>query len=107
MRSKNIELSADPLPNLVIESDYTSSSLNKFDIYAAFGVPELWRYRQQTLEVYNLIGEKYELSTTSIVFPFLPIAEVPSFIEQAKTIGQRAAVRLFRQRIQKIRQNDN
>ena len=105
VRSKIIQLPEDPPPDLVIESDYTSSSLNKFSIYAAIGVPELWRYRQQTLEVYYLVSDKYELSTTSIAFPFLPIAEVPNFVEQAKTIGQRAAVRLFRKRIQEIRHN--
>ena len=105
VRGKNIQLPADPPPDLVIESDYTSSSLNKFGIYAALGVPELWRYRQQTLEVYHLVGDLYELSTTSIAFPFLPIDEVPTFIEQAKTIGQRAAVRAFRKRIQEIRHN--
>ncbi len=104
VRGKNIQLPADPPPDLVIESDYTSSSLNKFGIYAALGVPELWRYRQQVLEVYNLVGESYELSTTSIAFSVLPIAEVPNFIEQAKTIGQRAAVRLFRDRIREILQ---
>lgn len=105
VRAKSIQLPADPPPDLVIESDYTSSSLNKFNIYAAIGVPELWRYRQQALEVYQLVGKNYELSTTSITFPFLPIAEIPSFIEQSKTIGQRAAVRLFRKRIQEILQD--
>lgn len=105
VRSKNIQLPDDPPPDLVIESDYTSSSLNKFGIYASIGVPEIWRYRQQALEVYHLVGENYESSATSIAFPFLPIAEVPIFIEQAKTIGQRAVVRLFRKRIQEVRQN--
>lgn len=105
VRSKIIQLPQDPPPDLVIESDYTSSSLNKFNIYAAIGVPELWRYRQQNLEVYQLVGDKYEPSQTSIAFPFLPIAEIPSFIEQSKTIGQRAAVRSFRKRIQEILQN--
>ncbi len=105
VRGKSIQLPTDPPPDLVIESDYTSSSLNKFSIYAALGVPELWRYRQQALEVYHLVGENYESSATSIAFPFLRIAEIPTFIEQAKTIGQRAAVRLFRDRIREIRQN--
>jgi len=105
VRGKNIQLPDDPPPDLVVESSYTSRSLNKFNIYAAIGVPEVWRYRQQNLEVYQLVGEKYELSATSIAFPFLPIAEVPNFIEQSKTIGQRAAVRLFRKRIQEILQN--
>ncbi|HAA30832.1 MAG TPA: hypothetical protein DCE56_27975 [Cyanobacteria bacterium UBA8553] len=105
VRSKNIDLSNDPPPDLVIESDYTSSSLNKFTIYASLGVPELWRYRRQTLQVYQLVEGNYELSDTSLAFPFLPIAEIPGFIEQSKTIGQRAAVRLWRSRIREILQS--
>lgn len=105
VRGKNIQLPDDPPPDLVVESSYTSSYLNKSNIYAALGVPELWRYRQQTLEVYQLVGDNYELSATSIAFPFLPIAEVPNFIEQSKNIGQRTAVRLFRKRIQEILRN--
>jgi hypothetical protein len=47
------------------------------------------------------------LSDKSIAFPFLPIAEVPGLINQSKTIGQRAAVRLLRARIREILQSSN
>ncbi|MCC3468877.1 MAG: Uma2 family endonuclease [Microcoleus sp. PH2017_06_SFM_O_A] len=50
VRSRDIDLETDPPPDLAVESDYTNSSLNKFAIYAALGVPEIWRYRRQTLE---------------------------------------------------------
>ena len=79
--------------------------MNKFTIYASLGVPELWRYRNQSLQVYQLVEGKYEQTDKSLAFPFLPIAEVPSFIEQSITIGQRSAVRLFRERIREILQN--
>ena len=102
VRSKIIDLQTDPLPDLAIESDYTSSSLNKFTIYGSLGIPELWRYTKQTLEVYHLVNGQYELSANSLAFPFLPIAELPEFIKQTKTIGQRATVRLFRALIQEI-----
>ena len=102
VRSKNIDLQNDPPPDLAIESDYTSSSLNKFNIYASLGVPELWRYSRQSLQVYQLVEGNYELSETSIAFPFLPILEIPGLIEQSKMIGQRASVRLFRPRIREI-----
>ncbi len=88
-----------PVPAPISAIVLSGFGCNKFNIYAAIGVRELWRYRQQTLEVYQLVRDNYESSATSIAFPFLPIAEIPSFIEQSKTIGQRAAVRLFRQRI--------
>jgi Uma2 family endonuclease len=102
VRGRNINLLNDPPPDLAIESDYTSSSVNKFVLYAALGVPELWRYRRQYLQVYQLVDGKYEKCDRSLAFPFLPIAEIPGFIEQSRTIGQRAAVRLFRQRIREI-----
>jgi Uma2 family endonuclease len=102
VRGRNIHLPDDPAPDLVIESDYTSLSLNKFTIYAALGVPESWRYRRQSLQVYQLIEGEYQSTEKSLAFPFLPIAEVPGYIEQSKTIGQRSAVRLFRQRIREI-----
>lgn len=102
VRSRNIQLPNDPPPDLAVESDYTSSSLNKFVIYAALGVPELWRYRSQNLTVYQLVEGQYQEVSQSLAFPFLPIAEVPSFIEQSITVGQRSAVRLFRQRIREI-----
>lgn len=37
-----IDLSKDPPPDLIIEVDVTSPSLNKLPIYAALGVTEIW-----------------------------------------------------------------
>ena len=99
---RDISLPEDLPPDLAIESDYTNSSVNKDSIYAALGVPELWRYRRESLQVYHLVEGKYEMCDRSLAFPFLPIAEIPGFIEQSRTVGQRAAVRLFRQRIREI-----
>ena len=102
VRGKSINLPADPPPDLVVESDYTSSSLNKFSIYASLGVSEIWRYRNQCLQVYQLVEGSYEPKENSLAFPCLPIAEIPAFIEQSKTIGQRAAVRLFLDRVREL-----
>ena len=102
VRGRKINLPADPPPDLVIESDYTNSSVNKQSIYAALGVPELWRYTNQTLLVYLRVNDGYEQCRSSLAFPFLPIAEVAHFIEQSRNVGQRSAVRLFRQRIRDI-----
>lgn len=99
---KDIKLPENPPPDLVVESDYTSSSLNKFTLYASLGVPELWRYRKNNLEVHQLIEAEYKQVNNSVAFPFLPIAEMTGFMEQSNTIGQRAAVRLFRKRIGEI-----
>ena len=96
---KEIDLTVDPPPDLAIESDYTNSSLNKFSIYASLGVPELWRYYEGNLEVYQLVGEEYEKKDESLAFPSLPVGEVGELIEVSKTEGQRYAVRLLKKRI--------
>src|SRR4028118_1193288 len=82
VRGKSINLLADPPPDLVVESDYTSSSLNKFSIYAFLGVPEIWRYRNQSLLVYQLVEGNYEQRENSLAFPFLPVAEIPARSEE-------------------------
>jgi Uma2 family endonuclease len=99
---RDINLPEDLPPDLAIESDYTNSSVNKDSIYAALGVPELWRYRRESLQVDQLVDGKYEKCDHSLACPFLPVAEIPGFIEQSRTVGQRAAVRLFRQTIKEI-----
>lgn len=107
VRGKNINLANDPPPDLVVEIDYTSRSLNKFELYSSLGVPEFWMYENQQLYVYQLTDKKYNLCAQSLAFPLLPIADIPSLIEQSKIIGQRAAVRLFQTRIREILQASN
>ncbi|NET90246.1 MAG: Uma2 family endonuclease [Kamptonema sp. SIO1D9] len=104
---QSINLLTDPPPDLAIESDYTNSSINKLSVYAALGVPEVWRYNESNLEVYVLSEGKYELAQESLAFPFLPIAEIPALIEQSQNLGQRATVRLFRARIREIIANQS
>ena len=86
----------------MIKSDYTSSSLNKFAIYAALGVPEIWRYGNHSLVVYHLVEGNYAERENSLAFPFLPIAKNPVLNEQSKSIGQTVAVRLFRDRVRAV-----
>ena len=71
-------------------------------MYASLGVPELWRYTRQSVLVYHLIKDRYQQHEKSLAFPFLPIDEIPSLIEQSNQLGQRSAIRQFRQRIRQI-----
>lgn len=68
---KQLDLAVDPPPDLALEIDITSPSLNKLDIYAAIGVPELWRYRSQRMQFFRLAGDAYVEISHSDLFPFL------------------------------------
>jgi Uma2 family endonuclease len=66
VRSKQeIDLDKDPPPDLVLEIDITSGSLNKQPIYAAIGVPEFWHYDGNKLQVFLLQQSKERLSTVT------------------------------------------
>ena len=51
---KRLDLATDPPPDLIIEIDVTSPSLPRFPIFAAVGVPEVWRYKNGRVEIFIL-----------------------------------------------------
>jgi Uma2 family endonuclease len=44
----------DPAPDLIIEIDATSSSIPRQPLFAAFGVPEVWRFTDGQLQILTL-----------------------------------------------------
>ncbi|MDR3638020.1 MAG: Uma2 family endonuclease [Isosphaeraceae bacterium] len=88
-RESPLDLETDPPPDLAIEVDITSSSLNRMAIYAALGVPEVWRYDGQTLAVNQLQPDgQYQSSATSHAFPGLQPSDVEHFMELGRTIDK-------------------
>jgi len=60
MRGKDVlDLRVDPPPDLVVEVDNTRSSIDKLALLAAFGVPEVWRYDGERLEMRTLEGGRH------------------------------------------------
>lgn len=92
-----IDLSQDPPPDLAIEIDITSSSIDRLDIYVALGVPEVWRYNGSRLTILRLEGGEYKECESSPSLPQIPSSEVVRFLELRKTMGETSLIRLFRQ----------
>lgn len=80
----------DPPPDLVLEIDMTSKSLDRFPIYARLGVPELWCYDDRVLNIYHLQGDGYVRAHKSLALPQLPVQELPQLIESHRAEGRRA-----------------
>ena len=74
---REIDLTVQPPPDLIVEIDHTRSSLPKQPIYAAFGVPELWRFdgTQVTFLVLQP-GGGYQPQPNSRAFPPVTSADV-------------------------------
>ena len=83
---EDIDLTVDPPPDLVIEVDITSPSLNKMPIFAALGVPEVWRYDDRQVSIFTLGAGKYTLVEESAAFPGVTREVVSQFVEAGKTL---------------------
>lgn len=91
---ERIDLEIDPPPDLALEIDLTSFT-NSED-YVAIGVPELWIYRNQTLNIYLFDGQQYQESLESSLFPTIPVKElIPVYVERAGNAGSSIALREF------------
>ncbi|HTU19659.1 MAG TPA: Uma2 family endonuclease [Gemmataceae bacterium] len=81
---RNIDLSIDPPPDLALEVEVTRSCLNRLEIYAALGVPEVWRFDGEQWHIHCLAAiDTYEERPHSNVLPFVDLAEVTPFLDQA------------------------
>lgn len=98
---RQLDLTIDPPPDIVVEVDLSTDSRGKFSIYATLGVPELWRYDGLSLEIHHLMETGYVEAPASLAFPFLTAAELTDVLEQSKELGQDAALDEFRSWLQR------
>lgn len=98
MRGKRtFSLRIDPPPDLAIEVDVTSSSLNRMGIYAALGVPEVWRLDEPTLTFLALgANRSYNALPHSLSFPTLKPADLMTFSPLRANQDENSVVRQFR-----------
>jgi Uma2 family endonuclease len=75
-----IDFNVDPTPDVVVEVDLHHESLSKFPIYAALGVPEIWRYDGDSLTIHHLRDEEYVASEASLSLPVFTSALLTEFL---------------------------
>jgi Uma2 family endonuclease len=94
---EQIDLNEYPPPDLAIEIDITSSSMNRLGIYTALGVPEIWHYDNGRLMILQLEDGEYRECDRSPSLPLLTPSEIMRFLELGKTMGETSLIRLFRE----------
>lgn len=93
-----IDLTVDPPPDLALEVDISHSSLDRMRIYAALGVPEVWRSDGQSLQVFRLAEDgNYREVERSQYFPTVPPAKIAEFLARRTEMDETSLVRAFRQ----------
>ncbi len=75
-----------PPPDLAVEIDIFSRSVEREPIYAALGVRELWRYDGQNLRCFHLINDQSSLRKYSKAFPLLEVALLRQFLDRVDEV---------------------
>jgi Uma2 family endonuclease len=99
---KQLDLSVDPAPDLIIEVDITSPSLNRFPIFAAFGVTEVWHYRNGQVIFYRLETDDYVETKESLAFSKVTSDVVTKFVELSQQVKRTAWLRQVREWVRAI-----
>jgi Uma2 family endonuclease len=98
MRDKyTYDSKTDPPPDLGLEVEVSTSALDRMSIFAAVGMPEVWRWDGETVHV-HLLGPdgNYVESEYSRAIPFLRVQELVRFVNMRTRLSDTAIVRAFR-----------
>jgi Uma2 family endonuclease len=94
---RQIDLTTDPPPDLVVEVDLTTNSRRRLAIYAAIQVPEVWKVTADSLTVLRLGADGcYVAVDRSIYFPAIDLSALASFVRREPEMDQLALLGEFR-----------
>ncbi len=85
---KRLDMSVHPAPDLIVEVDITSLSTFRQHIFAAFGVPEIWRFDGEQIEILKLENGKYVPVENSLALPLVTPEKLTEFIKESQTLSR-------------------
>ena len=89
-KRNRIDLTVDPPPDLAVEVEISRSALSRMGVYAALGVPEVWRFDGETLVIERLgAGGEYQPVDLSPGLPELTPGEAARWVRLAETTASR------------------
>jgi Uma2 family endonuclease len=83
---RQVDLSVDPPPDLVLEMEMSRSARDKLPLFASMGIPELWRCDGERLTILVLEGDRYRESSTSRALPVLTRDVIARFLAESRAM---------------------
>jgi len=102
---KRIDVATDPPPDLVVEINITSPSLDKFPIFTGLGIAEVWRYHGHALTVFRLHGDAYQERPASDVLRGVTATVLNQLIGDSQHMKWSEWLREVRESIRALRQS--
>jgi Uma2 family endonuclease len=91
-----LDFDVDPPPDLAVEVDHTRNCIDRLPVYAALGVPEVWRYDDGAIEFRRLGADGYAVVAESPTFPGIPPAALADWVRRAAGLDDNELTDLFR-----------
>lgn len=102
---KRFDMAIHPAPDLIIEVDITSLSSNRENIFAAFGIPEIWRFDGYGMQVLKLENEKYIPTSNSLALPLVTSEKLTEFITESQNLSRLEWLNKVKTWAQEVRDN--
>ena len=100
----DIDFTIDPPPDVVVEIDIHHDSRDNYPIYAALGVPEIWRYDEQEMTIFHLQEADYISAETSLALPMLSRHVLTEYLKRMQQDGEFQAILAFDEWLQSLPQ---
>jgi Uma2 family endonuclease len=98
----DLDFEVDPPPDIAVEVDIHHDSMDKDSIYAALGVPEIWRYDGWTASIRRLEDNNYVEAETSLALPMITSAVLTEYLTRLREKGEFAAIIAFDEWLQSL-----
>jgi Uma2 family endonuclease len=83
---RNFDLAVDPPPDLVVEIEVSRSAISKLPLYAAMGVPEVWRSDGAAVVIHLLAGDVYRTAGASAALPILTAERLTRLLRESRRL---------------------
>jgi len=83
---REVDLTVDPPPDVVLEMEMSRSALDKLPLFASMGIPEVWRCDGQRVTILLLEQDGYRESSSSQSLPVLTSEDLTRFLAESRTM---------------------
>jgi Uma2 family endonuclease len=98
-----LDFAIDPPPDIAVEIDVHHDLKEKFTIYAALGVPEIWRFDGQKLFIHLWQEDRYVEDETSRALTMLTSSVLTEYLRRMREDGEFKAIIAFDEWLQSLK----
>lgn len=85
---KRLDMNVHPAPDLIVEIDITNLSTFRQHIFAVFGVPEIWRFDGEKMQILRLKNDKYVEISNSLALPKVTAKKLTEFVQKSEILSR-------------------